>query len=369
MALRKIRLGELISVVDERNTYGFNEFYGININKEFMPTAANTEGLDASKYKVVRKERFVFSGMQTGRDQCIRISMYQKDNPIIVSPAYTTFEISRKDLIIPTYFFMFFKSSEKDRLGAFYSDGSIRTNLDWERFCDIEIELPDLPTQEKFVKVYLSMLENQKSYERGLDDLKLVCDAYIEDLRKQHTSMSIIDFIEERTEMNKKGEVTFMKGVGLKGFIEPNQERSEDSLKKCNIFYKGDFVYAPSSFKNGVISYNDAYEIAICTEEYIVFKIKDLNVLDPYYLLMWLKREQLGRFIDFSSCDSVRNRFYFKDLVIVEIPVPPIEIQKKISQFYQTYLTRKQINEQLKEQIKNICPILIKGSIEEAKEA
>lgn len=29
------------------------------------------------------------------------------------------------------------------------------------------------------------MCENQKNYERGLDDLKLVCDAYIEDLRRK----------------------------------------------------------------------------------------------------------------------------------------------------------------------------------------
>ena len=326
MALRKIRIGELISIIDERNTFEIRNFYGINIKKEFMPTAADTNGLNESKYKVVRKNRFVFSGMQTGRDQCIRISMYNEDEPIIVSPAYTTFEISNKNLVIPMYFFMFFLSKEKDRLGAFYSDGSVRTNLDWDRFCDIEITLPDLETQQKYVDVYLSMIENQKAYERGLDDLKLVCDAYIENLRKSNKPVSIIDYLEERCETNKDGKITFMKGVGLHGFIEPNQERTVESLKKCNIFYKGDFVYAPSSFKNGVISYNSYYDKAICTEEYIVFNIKNESVLDPYYLLMWLKREQLGRFIDFASCDSVRNRFYFKNLDIVEIPIPDIDI-------------------------------------------
>ena len=84
MALTKYRIGDLISVVDERNDIGIREFYGININKEFMPTVANTEGLDETKYKVVRKNRFVYSGMQTGRDECIRISMYTKDSPILV---------------------------------------------------------------------------------------------------------------------------------------------------------------------------------------------------------------------------------------------------------------------------------------------
>lgn len=87
MGLSKHRIGQLIKVVDERNCFEITDFYGININKEFMPTVANTEGLDETSYKVVRKNRFVFSGMQTGRDECIRISMYTKDNPIIISPA------------------------------------------------------------------------------------------------------------------------------------------------------------------------------------------------------------------------------------------------------------------------------------------
>lgn len=91
MALTEYKIGDLISIVDERNVFEIRDFYGVNINKEFMPTVANTEGLDETKYKVIRKNRFVFSGMQTGRDVCIRISMYSKDKPILVSPAYTTF--------------------------------------------------------------------------------------------------------------------------------------------------------------------------------------------------------------------------------------------------------------------------------------
>jgi len=54
----------------------------------------------------------------------------------------------------------------------------------------------------------------------------------------------------------------------------------------------------------------------------------------------------------------------------VKIPIPEIEIQRGISKIYEVYIERKRINEQLKTQIRNICPILIKGSIDEAsKEA
>lgn len=53
------------------------------------------------------------------------------------------------------------------------------------RFCDIEIDLPSLDIQQKYVDVYNAMLANQQNYERGLEDLKLVCDGYIEDLRRE----------------------------------------------------------------------------------------------------------------------------------------------------------------------------------------
>lgn len=51
MELTKYKIGELIEIVDERNNLGIRDFYGINIKKEFMPTVANTEGLDETKYK------------------------------------------------------------------------------------------------------------------------------------------------------------------------------------------------------------------------------------------------------------------------------------------------------------------------------
>ena len=51
----------------------------------------------------------------------------------------------------------------------------------------------------------------------------------------------------------------------------------------------------------------------------------------------------------------------------VSIPIPNLEIQKSIVEIYEAYNIRKEINEKLKAQIKDICPILIKGSIEEAR--
>ena len=54
-------------------------------------------------------------------------------------------------------------------------------------------------------------------------------------------------------------------------------------------------------------------------------------------------------------------------MINVKIPIVNLEIQEKISNIYKVYEQRKEINNLLKKQLKDICPILIKGSLEEAK--
>lgn len=102
-----VRIGDYIEQCDERNTAGNNyPVIGINRDKTFMPTVANLDGVDIAKYKVITKGLFVFSGMQTGRDICIRIGLYDDEQQALISPAYTTFIINDEKKILPEYFFM-----------------------------------------------------------------------------------------------------------------------------------------------------------------------------------------------------------------------------------------------------------------------
>ena len=367
MALTRYKLGELISIVDERNNFGIKDFYGINIDKEFMPTWANTEGLDETKYKVVRKNRFVFSGMQTGRDECIRISMYTNDNPVLVSPAYTTFEITATDKVIPLYFFMKFLSHEKDRYGAFCSDGSIRSNLDWEVFCDFNIDLPPLSIQQKYVDVYNSMLANQKSYERGLEDLKLTCDAYIEDLRRKYPCEEIGPYIDIVNESNVDKAVTYVQGVeSSSSFMDTRANMEGVDISNYTIVRNGNIAYNPSRINLGSIALYDKENPCVVSPMYCVFKITNTDKIIPEYLMLWFSRSEFQRYTLFYGAGSVRDTFDFNLMKEVKIPLPSKEIQSSIVDIYNSYNFRKSINEKLKSQIKSICPILIKGSIEEA---
>ena len=368
MALTKYKIGQLITIVDERNTFELRDFYGININKEFMPTVANTEGLDASKYKVVRKNRFVYSGMQTGRDKCIRIGMYNNDMPILVSPAYTTFEVSAIDIVIPLYFFMKFLSKEKDRYGAFCSDGSIRSNLDWDVFCDMEIDLPPLAIQQKYVDVYNAMLENQKSYERGLNDLKLVCDAYIEDLRRKIPCEKIGKYITRIDTRNGNKGIKNVMGISTtKEFREPTSKVNRNELANYKIVKPRHISFVQTTHNEKVFAYalNNTNEDIVVSSVNEVFSVNE-EMLLPEYLAMFFNRIEFDRYARFHSWGSARETFTWEDLIQVKIPIPDLDIQKSIVDIYIVYKHRKVINEKLKERIKDICPILIKGAVEES---
>ena len=83
--------------------------------------------------------------------------------------------------------------------------------------------------------------------------------------------------------------------------------------------------------------------------------------------MLWFGRTEFQRYTWYYAAGSVRDTFDFNLMKEVEFPIPPIKIQKNIVDIFKVYNARKVINKQLKSQIKDICPILIKGSIEEGR--
>lgn len=176
-----VRIGDFIKVNEITNKE--NKAYsvlGLNKTKSFMPTVANTESVNLKNYKVVSHGMFAYSGMQTGRDLCIRIAYYDEENPCLISPAYTTFNIDESKGLLAVYFMMIFKHSEMDRLGWFYSDSSVRSNLDWERFVEIEIPLPPLSVQQAIVNIYNCANEAKKIAAEADRMSREVCPALIQ---------------------------------------------------------------------------------------------------------------------------------------------------------------------------------------------
>lgn len=368
MALTKYKLGDFLELFNERcNIPDLTvwDISGVNSDKEFFEPSKQA-GSDTSNYKTVPPDYFACNLMHVGRDVVLPIALNHSGKQKIVSPAYTVFKIKDGTPLLKEYFFMMLKSGERDRYFWFHTDASVRDGMSWEDFCDLDVELPSIPVQRRFVDVYSAMLSNQQSYERGLDDLKLVCDAYIEELRRNMPCVEIRPYISELNDRNSDLAIDKVQGVNnSSSFGETKADTTGLDFHNYKIVKSGQFAYNPSRINLGSIALLQDSN-CIVSPMYVVFEVTKKDELLPEYLMMWFGRKEFQRSTLFYATGSVRDTFGFDVMQEVKIPIPSIDIQKDIVGIYNAYIMRRSINEKLKDQIKRICPILIRGSLEAA---
>lgn len=373
MALTKCILGTFLELCSNKNTdlsFGIDDVRGVNNQKQMMSTKADLNGRDLSKFQIVYPGDFVFNHRTSRNGSKFSIAYNDGNNPIICTEDYVVFRVREdcKCLLNSRWLYMFFNRPEFDRFVITNSWGSSTEFYNWEDIQAIELTLPDIEIQQKYVNVYNSMLSNQQSYERGLEDLKLVCDAYIEDLRRQMPCEAIGPYIEERNEKNEGNAITLFQGVNVDHVFTEPKRVAEDS-ENGSVVRTGQFA-----FNKVMKAHNTKLPIAlregpdcVVSNSYQVFEVTNTNKLLPKYLLLWLNRDETQRYAGFISFGTTRDIFTFDDMREISIPLPNISIQQSIVDIFACYQVRSDINEKLKAQIKDICPILIKGSIEEGR--
>lgn len=360
-----VRLGDYIKVVDKRNSKGIDyPFCGINKDKTFIPTVADTNNIDNTKYKLVTQGTFVFSGMQTGRDVCIRIALQSEEKVILISPAYTTFRVKRKHELTPQYLYMQFIRIEMDRYGWFLSDGSIRSNLDWDRFCDIRIPLPSMKVQRELVATYEGLKRLAEDNEALIAPLTEACQAFIVDCKRQYPSVPLGDYIEEIREINSDCEIKLEQGINInKEFIQP--QRLNSDLSSRVIVRKGQFAYCTQlNNENVALSYREGDDCVV-SPVYRVFSIKPnfSELLLPKYLFIILQRREFGRYVYWRSTGSAYEFLQEESIRSYRIPLPPLEVQQSIVNLYHCIEEAKSIAREARDRLTTLCPALVQYAI------
>ena len=373
MALTKIRLGDFIELYSEKcgnSNLTIYDISGINSDKEFFEPSKQV-GANTSNYKNVPPNYFACNLMHVGRDKVLPISLNHSEKAKVVSPAYTVFQLKNNSPVLKDYFFMMLKSKEQDRYFWFHTDSSVRDGMSWDDLCDIEIELPPIDIQQKYVDVYHAMLANQQSYEHGLEDLKLLCDAYIEELRRKMPCQKIGHYLIKSDRKNNLGlQANSIRGIASSKELIPTKADTRNvNLNNYKVVFPNQIAYVPDTSRRGnkmSICLNDSKDTLLVSSISEVFST-NMDKLLARYLMLFFTRSEFDRYARFHSWGSARETFDFDEMCDLEIPIPDIKIQKAISDIYAVYIERKHINERLKERIKNICPILIKGSLDEGR--
>ena len=375
MGLTKYKLGELIE-----ETYNFNNdlqydisfVRGISNTKQITTTKADVNNTVIQKFYIIHPGEFIYNPRTTRMGNKVGLGYNNCDLPLLFTFNNIAFRIktSAKKILISDYLYMYYNRSEFDRYAISHSWGSATELFTFEEMCNVYIELPPLSVQQKYVDIYKAMVANQQSYERGLDDLKLICDGYIEDLRRKVPSEYIEPYIHRHDVRNGKDGTKNVMGISTsKEFREPSAKVNRNELSNYKVVKPRQIGFVQTTHNEKVFAYafNNTDEDIVVSSVNEVFSTEE-DKLYPEYLCMFFNRTEFDRYARFHSWGSARETFTWNDLLEVQIPVPDIKVQKAIADIYTVYKKRKAINEQLKAQIKNICPILIKGSLEEGNE-
>lgn len=373
MGLTRYKLGELIYEIFRKNTdlvYATKDVRGISNTKEIMPTKAMIDESVLHKFYVIKPGEFIYNPRTTRMGDKVGLAYNNTGEELLFSFNNIAFGVKedKKGTLVDEYLYIFFNRSEFDRYAIYNSWGSATELFTFEEMCDIDIDLPPVEIQQKYVDIYNSMLANQQCYERGLEDLKLVCDAYIENLRREIPCQTIGPYINRINEKNGSSGIKNVKSVSTsKELRKPSIKVNRNELSNYKIVKPDQFTFVQTTHNEKVFAYalNNTGEDIVVTPVNEVFSVNE-NVLIPEYLAMFFNRAEFDRYARYHSWGSARETFTWDDLVNVEIPIIFIEKQRAITDIYNVYKQRKAINEKLKAQIKDICPILIKGSLEEA---
>ena len=207
MALTKYKLGTLIQESYRKNSeliYDISFVRGISNNKQITKTKADVDVSVINKFYIVNPGEFVYNPRTTRMGDKVGLGYNDTDTPLLFSFNNIAFFIKEhaKTIVLPEYLYMYFNRSEFDRYAMINGWGSATELFGIDEMYDIDIELPSRSVQQKYVDVYKAMLANQQSYERGLEDLKLTCDAYIENLSRTETKEKIGLYLVESDRRN-----------------------------------------------------------------------------------------------------------------------------------------------------------------------
>ena len=376
MGLSRKRLGEYLVQLDTRNSnnaFGKRNVRGISTGKAFIPTKANLQGVSLLNYKVVAPRNFAYVPDTSRRGDKISLAYNDSSESYLVSSISVVFGVKpeKNNELLGEYLFLYFNRPEFDRYARFNSWGSAREAFTWDDLCETEIILPDIQTQKNCVNVYRGMQENLDALRKSVEQMRYTCDICMNEALRTAQKHPIGEYIEETNFRNTDLQYTADDVMGMtitKQIIPTKANMNGTALDNFRIVYPEDFVYNPRTHGKKIgLGFNRTNKPIIISWNNASFRVKDSKKeqLLPEYLYLWFCRSEWDREACFRSWGSSTEVFAWDALCEMKISVPYISVQQSIVNIYNAYNAREKMAERLEKLQKDICPILVRGAIEE----
>ena len=175
------------------------------------------------------------------------------------------------------------------------------------------------------------------------------------------------DYIEAVDERNREGKYTVedVRGVAnTKGFIYTKANISDRDLSSFQVVNPTYFAFNRRTTRNGErlgLGYNDTHSTFICTEDYVVFKIKDekRGKLHPCFLYILFLRDEFDRYVRYDSWGSATEFFNWSNMQDIRIPLPSMKVQRDLVATYEGLKRLAEDNEALIAPLTEACQAFI----------
>lgn len=291
------KLGDYIREVDVRNKdLKVTNLLGLSMSKQFRTSTSNIVGVDLSKYKIVNRNVFAFDTMSVIRVHKVPIAMNDTKLPIIVSPAYITFECIDVEKLDPKYLMMWFQRTEFDRYADFKSDAAVRGGYDWKELCETLIIIPSIEQQREIVSEYETISKRIKLNEQIIKNLEATAQTlyhkmFVEGIDKEN--------LPEGWRIGTLGEVADI-----------------SSGKTCNekSDIKDDIYKYPVAGASGIIGYSKDYN---CDEKLMTTgRVGTLGVVNRYDEKMYMADNVLVIRTDYYEyCYQILKSLDYNEIV------------------------------------------------------
>jgi type I restriction enzyme S subunit len=360
------RLGNYIREVNVRNReLKVTNLLGLSMSKQFRPSTSNIVGVDLTKYKVVDRNVFAFDPMSVIRVHKVPIAINDTNDPIIVSPAYYTFEVIDSFQLLPQYLMMWFQRTEFDRYADFKSDAAVRGGYDWDELCNTPIYIPSITRQREIVSEYETLtnrirLNNQMIQHLEATAQTLYRKTFVDNIDKEN--------LPEGWRMGRLTDIaTYLNGTACQkyetdgtdflpvlkirelsqGYCDENSDHVEVSIPQEYVINTGDVVFSWSA-----TLFIDIWCGGKCALNQHLFKVAS-SEFPTWFFFLWTQNHiaEWKRLI--SAKATSMGHIKREDLETAQVIIPSeksmMELNKKMHPFFEMYILKKQENLKLTE--------------------
>ena len=224
---------------------------------------------------------------------------------------------------------------------------------------EAQIPLPDLLTQQKIANTLdkaAELIEKRKTQITALDDLtqSIFHDIFGECDYKKMTlkdSTTFIDYRGKTPELDDAGEIRMInaKSVGKGVFKYINEFITETTYQDWmtrgfpNV---GDVLFVTEGHTFGNVCRIPEHITKFAMGQRVITIQGKTNVLDNTFLEKYMQTQSFKKDIDKYKTGSSAQGIRSKELIKVQIPLPPIELQNKFAETIQTIEQQKELLQQ-----------------------